>query len=116
MFADGVPRSARELLFGTILGCSLVEDRAPGSVAGLRVEREDGQRALLAMEGPRVRTNLLVEVGDGGVALTTAQEYVALPGRLVWTVVSIRHRQLAAPLIREAATHLRSRTVAARHR
>ena len=116
MFADGVPRPARELLFGAILGCSLVEDSAPGSIAGLRVERANDQQALLAMEGPRVRSNLLVEVGDGRVALTTAHEYASPLGRLVWTLVSIRHRQLAAPLLREAAAHLRSRTVAAGHR
>lgn len=107
MFEDGVPRSARELLFGSVLGCTLVEDGTAGAIAGMLVDHEDDRRLLLAMSGPRVRSTLLVEVTPGGVGLTTAEEYVTALGRLIWTVVSIRHRQLAAPLLRAAADRLR---------
>ena len=116
MLQDGVPRSSRELLFGSVLGCSLVEDGAPGSIAGLHVADEDDHRILLAMQGGRVRADLLVEVVDSGVALTTMMEYVSPLGRLIWSVVSIRHRQLAAPLLREAADALRSTAVEALRR
>ena len=111
MFEDGVPRSARELLFGSVLGCALVEDGAPGAIAGMRIASEDDRRILLAMRGGRVRSNLLVEVTEGGVGLTTAKEYASPLGRAIWSVVSIRHRQLAAPLLREAAARLRSRSL-----
>lgn len=111
MFEVGVPRPARELLFHRLLGCALDEDGAPGTIAGLRVVHEDAHRVLLAMGGPRVRCTLLVEVTERAVALTTAQEYVSQAGRVVWSVVGIRHRQLAAPLLREAAARLRSSTL-----
>lgn len=108
MFEVGVPRPARELLFGRLLGCALADDGHPGTIAGLQIAHEDEHRVLLTMAGPRVRCALLIEATNRVVGLTTAQEYVNRAGRLVWSVVSIRHRQLAAPLLREAADRLRS--------
>lgn len=111
LFEDGVSRSDRELLFGSVLGCSLVEDGTPGAIAGMQVEQEDDRQLLMTMTGTRVRTALLVEVTGSGVGLTTAQEYLGPLGRVLWTAVGVRHRQLAAPLLRAAADRRRSRSV-----
>lgn len=108
MFEEGVPRRDRELLFRTVLGCALDDDGAPGTLAGLQVAHEDDHRMALTMAGPRVRTQLLVEVSGRGVSLTTTHEYVSPLGRAIWSLVGVRHRQLAAPLLREAAGLLRS--------
>ena len=103
MFEDSIDRKSRALIFETLLRMQIAPDGAPGTIAGWRVVADTEEYVLLAAAGQLVECRLLVRRCGEQVHLMTAMRYRRRAGRLVWAVLSPRHRALAPWLLRQSA-------------
>ncbi|WP_163543731.1 hypothetical protein [Occultella kanbiaonis] len=99
MFGDE-PDLAERVIWHGLLRLRL--SRSHDTVAGWRIAAAEWDRIRLEAHSALVAGNLIVNIGDGRVALTTCIRYLHPVGRVVWGVLAPIHRRLAPSLVRTA--------------
>lgn len=106
MFEQSIDRKSRALVFETLLRMQIAPDAAPGTIAGWQVISASDAHMLIAAAGKLVQCRLLVRRCGDQVHLMTAMRYRRGSSRLVWAVLSPRHRALGPWLLRQGAVRM----------
>ncbi|MFB4319585.1 hypothetical protein [Actinomadura sp. 21ATH] len=105
MFGD-VPSPGERFIWRGLLGLRLARGRSPDTVAGWRVAGRGEDWIVLEAESWFLSGNLVVQVADGRVALSTFLRYERRLGAVVWPPLSAVHRRLVPGVLRGAAARI----------
>ena len=106
MFGD-VPNAGQILIWRVLLGLRLRRGRSPETVAGWRIGERGSDWIRLEAASWFLAAELLVQVAEGRVSLTTFVHYRRLAGHGVWPPLSAGHRRVVPGVLRAAEAKLR---------
>lgn len=91
------------LLAWRMLGFELGPRTSPGHVLGWRVERSDAEGVLIAVDGRRASSRIMLRDIGGEIVMTTFIVFRSRVTRLSWTFLARVHRRMVRYLIDRSA-------------